>query len=53
MKNERSAYEAVVEGVAEDLSLPKDRCLLDGMIEPCSLVIIGASGDLTARKLVP
>ncbi|MBL7102411.1 MAG: hypothetical protein ISS60_06600, partial [Desulfobacteraceae bacterium] len=23
------------------------------MIEPCTLVIIGASGDLTARKLVP
>jgi glucose-6-phosphate 1-dehydrogenase len=53
MKYEGSAYEAVIEGVAEELGLPKGRCLLDGMIEPCGLVIIGASGDLTARKLVP
>ena len=23
------------------------------MVEPCSIVIFGASGDLTARKLIP
>jgi glucose-6-phosphate 1-dehydrogenase len=31
-------------------------CRLDSqrkMVEPCSLVIFGASGDLTARKLIP
>src|SRR5687768_7959324 len=31
-------------------------CRLDGQrktVEPCSLVIFGASGDLTARKLIP
>ncbi|HKQ39052.1 MAG TPA: glucose-6-phosphate dehydrogenase, partial [Verrucomicrobiae bacterium] len=31
-------------------------CRLDGQrkaLEPCSLVIFGASGDLTARKLIP
>jgi glucose-6-phosphate 1-dehydrogenase len=53
MKNDKSAYEAVVEGVAEEMGLPQDRGRADGMPEPCSLVIIGASGDLTARKLVP
>jgi glucose-6-phosphate 1-dehydrogenase len=46
-------FEAVVKGVAEELGLPKDQCLIDGVIEPCTLVIIGASGDLTTRKLVP
>src|SRR5689334_20947850 len=31
-------------------------CRLDGVrkaVEPCSIVIFGASGDLTARKLIP
>ena len=31
-------------------------CRLDDdrkAVEPCSIVIFGASGDLTARKLVP
>jgi glucose-6-phosphate 1-dehydrogenase len=53
MKNENSTFEAVIEGIAEELKLPKDRCILDSVIEPCTLVIMGASGDLTARKLVP
>jgi glucose-6-phosphate 1-dehydrogenase len=53
MEKENSTFEAVIEGIAEELKLPKDRCILDTMIEPCTLVIIGASGDLTARKLVP
>lgn len=53
MTRENGVTEARVEGVAEDVTLPRDPCLLDGMLEPCILVIIGASGDLTARKLVP
>ncbi len=28
-------------------------CLLDGPLEPCTIVIFGASGDLAARKLIP
>jgi glucose-6-phosphate 1-dehydrogenase len=28
-------------------------CLLEAPLEPCTLVIFGASGDLTARKLIP
>jgi len=53
VKNENEAFEATVEGVAEEMGLPRERCRPDGMLEPCTLVIIGASGDLTARKLVP
>ncbi|HDR15960.1 MAG TPA: glucose-6-phosphate dehydrogenase, partial [Desulfobacteraceae bacterium] len=36
-----------------DLKIPYESCLLERRLEPCSLVIVGASGDLTARKLVP
>jgi glucose-6-phosphate 1-dehydrogenase len=46
-------FEALVRGVAEDLGLPDDECIEDVAVEPCTLVIIGASGDLTTRKLIP
>jgi glucose-6-phosphate 1-dehydrogenase len=52
-KKENQVAETVVEGVAEDLKIDESGCILDGTIEPCTLTIIGASGDLTARKLVP
>lgn len=32
--------------------LPED-CLSAGPLDPCTIVIVGASGDLTGRKLVP
>ncbi|MGM0427664.1 MAG: glucose-6-phosphate dehydrogenase [Thermodesulfobacteriota bacterium] len=53
MKRDNGVFEARIEGVAEGVRLPGDQCLLDGVLEPCTLVIIGASGDLTARKLMP
>jgi len=28
-------------------------CLVEGAIDPCTIVIIGASGDLTRRKVIP
>ena len=28
-------------------------CLVEGSIDPCTIVIIGASGDLTRRKIIP
>jgi glucose-6-phosphate 1-dehydrogenase len=46
-------FEAVVKGVAQELAPAGDECLFNGVIEPCTLVIIGASGDLTLRKLIP
>jgi glucose-6-phosphate 1-dehydrogenase len=45
--------EAVVTGRAPDLGLPVETCLFEGRLDPCTLVIFGASGDLTARKLMP
>jgi len=42
--------------VANDQDRENYRCRLDqgpAAVEPCTIVIFGASGDLTARKLVP
>jgi len=36
-----------------DLEIPYQSCLLEGTSDPCTVVIVGASGDLTARKLMP
>ncbi|MGQ9688376.1 MAG: glucose-6-phosphate dehydrogenase [Desulfobaccales bacterium] len=44
---------AVVGGTAPDLRLPPERCVFEGRLDPCIMVIFGASGDLTSRKLIP
>jgi len=36
-----------------DLGVPYQACILDRIPDPCAVVIMGASGDLTARKVVP
>jgi glucose-6-phosphate 1-dehydrogenase len=38
---------------AHDIETPYQSCLFEGVPEPLAMVIIGASGDLAARKLVP
>jgi glucose-6-phosphate 1-dehydrogenase len=48
-----SKLEAVIEGIAHELGLGNDKRLVDDILEPCVIVIIGASGDLTGRKLLP
>ncbi|MBN2060931.1 MAG: glucose-6-phosphate dehydrogenase [Deltaproteobacteria bacterium] len=30
-----------------------DQCHSEGFVDPCAVVIIGASGDLTGRKIIP
>jgi len=45
--------EAWVTGAAPDLGLPPEACLFEGTLDPCTLVIFGATGDLTAGKLLP
>ncbi len=45
--------DAVVKGAAPDLELPPEMCLFEGKLDPRTIVIFGASGDLTARKLMP
>jgi glucose-6-phosphate 1-dehydrogenase len=36
-----------------NLEIPFTSCLIDGKTDPCMIVVIGASGDLTARKIAP
>ncbi len=43
----------IVESKAPDLGIPPEACLIEGSLDPCTIVIFGASGDLTARKLIP
>jgi glucose-6-phosphate 1-dehydrogenase len=42
-----------VQAKAPSMDIPVDECVTIGPLDPCALVIFGASGDLTARKLVP
>jgi glucose-6-phosphate 1-dehydrogenase len=42
-----------VKGQAPDLKIPVQACVVDRSVEPCSIVIFGATGDLTTRKLAP
>jgi len=37
----------------DDVAIPAEPCLTEGEAESCDIVILGASGDLTSRKLVP
>lgn len=36
-----------------NLEIPFKSCVVEGKPDPCMLVVIGASGDLTSRKIVP
>ena len=45
--------ETIIKSKAPDLGIPPDACLIEGSLDPCTVIIFGASGDLTARKLVP
>ncbi len=42
-----------VKGQAPDLKIPHEACVVNHQVEPCSIVIFGATGDLTTRKLGP
>jgi len=44
---------ARVTGSAPDLGLPPEACLFEGSLDPCTVIIFGATGDLTAAKLMP
>jgi len=50
----QSIDNAVIAGTSvPDLEIPYESCLIEGAPDPCMVVIVGASGDLTARKIVP
>ena len=44
---------AIAGTTTPDLEIPFGACLIDGNPEPCMIVIVGASGDLTSRKIIP
>ena len=48
-RNETAAVAITTPGLAA----PSRSCLPERAPEPCQIVIIGASGDLTARKIIP
>jgi glucose-6-phosphate 1-dehydrogenase len=52
-KNSIQSNPTIVAACAPDLGIQPDACLLEKRIEPCTIVILGATGDLTARKLLP
>jgi glucose-6-phosphate 1-dehydrogenase len=43
----------MAETTTPDMGIPFKSCLIEGTPDPCMVVIVGASGDLTARKIVP
>ena len=48
-----SIPEAYATASAPDLGLDPEECLTPERPAPCAIIIFGASGDLTARKLIP
>ncbi|MBN1102842.1 MAG: glucose-6-phosphate dehydrogenase [Deltaproteobacteria bacterium] len=53
MKEHNRILETVTRGIARELGLQGPGWLPDQPPEPCTIVIVGASGDLTTRKLLP
>ena len=49
---DESIEAALAATTTEDSGMPEG-CVADESLEPCAIVIVGASGDLTARKLIP
>jgi len=43
----------VIRTKVPDLKIPPEACLVDREMDPCCIVIFGATGDLTTRKLAP
>jgi glucose-6-phosphate 1-dehydrogenase len=52
-KNIPRAPGVLVTGKAPDLGLLPKHCLSEERLEPCTIIIFGATGDLTALKLMP
>jgi len=49
----KTGRDTIAQTTVPDLGVPYESCLTEGHPEPCMIVIVGASGDLTARKIVP
>ncbi len=53
MDNHNTRLAAIAETTASNMGNPFESCLIEGRPEPSAIVIVGASGDLTARKIIP
>ncbi len=57
MKLDKESLDRYIDAVATshvpDMKVPHYACLVEDGLEPCLMVIFGATGDLTARKLAP
>ena len=52
-KDQEKAQGSESAGVETSGAMNSSPCHMERQLEPCTLVILGASGDLTRRKLVP
>ncbi len=52
-KDKAGDGDVLVTGQARDLKLPVEACLYEKNLDPCIIVIFGASGDLAGLKLIP
>ena len=53
MDNHNTRLTAMAETTTPDMVNPFESCLIEGKPEPSTIVIVGASGDLTVRKIIP
>jgi glucose-6-phosphate 1-dehydrogenase len=51
--NQNTEPAALASVTAPDLGLGPTECVAPEPTDPCTIVIVGATGDLTARKLIP
>ena len=51
--NQNTELKALASVTTPDLGIAPDECVATEPIDPCTIVIVGATGDLTARKLIP
>ncbi len=53
MKNKNNITDSTIEVSAPAQEISPKKCMSVERSDPCTIVIVGATGDLTARKLVP
>ena len=53
MKKKKNATNPIIEISAPAQEISPKKCISVEHSDPCTIVIVGATGDLTARKLVP
>jgi glucose-6-phosphate 1-dehydrogenase len=51
--NQNDVLEAMATASAPDLGFDSEECIVPEPSDPCTIVIMGATGDLTSRKLIP